>query len=323
MTPAGRTLLLLALSLMALVVGLGSGSSHTGLVELADVLAGKGSALDRAVLLDLRLPRVLSAYAVGGLLAVSGALLQALLRNPLADPYILGVSGGAAVGALLALLFGAGYVLTSSSAFAGALLSMLLVFGLGHWRGTSNSLTLLLTGVVIAAGWGAVTSLLLIISPDTRVQGMLFWLLGDLGQAVDYGPALAILVIGAVVSWALARPLNLLTRGELVLASLGTDPRRLRITVYFLASLLTAVAVSLAGSIAFVGLVTPHLLRLLGGSDHRVLIPQCVLLGGSFLLLADTLARTIAAPQQLPAGIITALIGIPVFLFLLLRGRRA
>ncbi len=275
--------------------------------------------MNAALVWQLRWPRALSAFAVGGMLALAGALLQVLLRNPLADPYILGVSGGAAVAALLAIWFGASGVWIGGGAFGGALLSMVLVFGLSRLGGSAGQNRLLLTGVVIAAGWGACTSLILTLTPSTRLQGMLFWLLGDMSYAQNPGLGWAVMVIGLLGAFMLARPLNLLARGELVAQALGANPARLRTLVYFLASALTAIAVTLAGSIGFVGLIVPHLLRLIGIVDHRLLLPASVLLGGSFLVLADTFARSWVAPTQLPVGVLTALLGVPVFLYLLTR----
>ena len=270
---------------------------------------------------ELRLPRALSAFAVGGLLALSGALLQVLLRNPLADPYVLGVSGGAAVAALLSMLGGLGIGWVRGNAFLGALLSMLIVFGLSRLGSAWTQNRLLLTGVVVAAGWGALISLILALAPSAQVQGMLFWLIGDLSYATQPAMALMALVAGLAVSLWFARALNLLLRGEGTAAALGENPARLRYIIYLVASLLTAMAVTLAGSVGFVGLVIPHILRLVAGSDHRFLLPACVLLGGGFLTIADTLARSWVAPVQLPVGVITALLGVPAFLYLLIRSR--
>jgi iron complex transport system permease protein len=242
-----------------------------------------------------------------------------LLRNPLADPYVLGISGGAAVATLLSMLAGLGAGWLRGNAFLGAMLSMLIVFGLSRAGAAWTQNRLLLTGVVVAAGWGAVISLILAMAPAAQVQGMLFWLIGDLSYASQPGVAITALVIGLAVSLWLARPLNLLMRGENVAATLGENPARLRLMIYLLASLLTAMAVTLAGSIGFVGLIIPHILRLAGGSDHRFLLPASVLFGGGFLTVADTLARSGAAPMQLPVGVLTALLGVPVFLFLLAR----
>jgi len=321
MNAGTKTLLLVLLALASIWTGLDVGSVHLGTGELLGVLTGKSNELARTLILDIRLPRTLSAFTVGGLLALSGLLLQALLRNPLADPYVLGVSGGASAGALIAILLGMGISLVNVSAFAGAMVSVLLVFGLGRVRGSSDTVGLILTGVIVAAGWGALVSLLLVLGSNSSIQGMLFWLMGDLSRAGNYFIALSILVVGGVLAWTMARPLNLSVQGDKVVAALGSNPDRVRIGIYLLASMLTATAVSVAGNIAFVGLIVPHLLRLSGTSDHRILVPQVILLGGSLLLLSDTLARTILAPQQLPVGIITAFIGVPIFLYLLIKGR--
>jgi iron complex transport system permease protein len=322
MKPGTKTLLLLLLALACIWMGLVIGSTDVGSGDLFGLLAGKQNESARVLILDIRLPRTISAFAVGGLLALSGLLLQALLRNPLADPYVLGISGGASLGALLAMLFGFGLTVTHVSAFSGAMLSMLLVFSLGRVRSGNDAIGLLLTGVIIAAGWGALISLVLVVGTDTSIQGMLFWLMGDLGHAQQYSLAMLILLAGTVIAWALARPLNLAVQGDHVVAALGSNPQRVRYAIYFLASVLTGTAVSLAGNIAFVGLVVPHLLRLAGATDHRILVPQVVLLGGSLLLVSDTLARTIIAPQQLPVGIITAFLGVPIFLYLLIKSRQ-
>lgn len=289
--------------------------------DMLDMLAGGGSPLSRQVILDLRLPRAVSALAVGGMLSLAGALMQMLLRNPLADPYILGLSGGAACGAILAMISGLGAAWMEGAALTGALLTMVLVFRLSHEAGGWSSARLLLTGVVVAAGWSAVVSFLLVATPTAQLRGVIFWLMGDLGHARHPFVALAILGVGLLIIWPLARALNLLARGELQAASLGVRIDLLRMAVFFVASLLTAAAVTTAGSIGFVGLIVPHLIRLLGCTDHRFLLPATVLLGGGLLLLADTLARTLMAPQQIPVGVITAMIGVPVFLVLLQRGR--
>lgn len=272
---------------------------------------------------ELRLPRALTAFVVGALLALAGTLMQVLLRNPLADPYILGVSGGAAVAALLTMVAGLAAFWVSFNAFIGALGSTLLVFGLAHGRGGWTPTRLLLTGVVVAAGWGAVISFLLAVSPERNLRGMLFWLMGDLAHASGPGWTAGLLVAGLAVAFALARPLNLLARGDLQARSLGVAVGKLRIVIYVLASLLTGAAVTLAGTVGFVGLVVPHMLRLVGGADHRWLLPASVLGGGTLLVLADSLARVIVAPQQLPVGVVTAFIGVPLFLYLLHRGPRS
>ncbi len=315
-------LFLIALALLALVSGalaLAVGSVRVPLAEVFATLLGNGG---NEVVRSLRLPRALSGFACGGLLALSGALLQVLLRNPLADPYVLGVSGGASVGALLAMLFGFAAAGINGLAFAGALTAMLVVFGLSRGDGSWTQTRLLLTGVIVAAGCGAVVALLLSIAPDQQLRGMLFWLMGDLSQTGQPELMLAALALLVLLSLPFARELNLLARGADVALTLGVPVARLRFGVYLVASLATAVAVTQAGSIGFVGLIVPHLVRLAVGNDQRLLLPASVLAGGTLLVLADTLARSVIAPQQLPVGVLTALIGVPAFLLLLARDAR-
>ncbi|MGH8293816.1 MAG: FecCD family ABC transporter permease [Gammaproteobacteria bacterium] len=308
-------------TLMAFCVALTVGSVPLPLGHVVHALSGGGDALTRTLVLELRLPRAVTAFSVGGLLALAGALMQVLLRNPLADPYILGVSGGAAVGALLSLLFGLAGYWVSGSAFLGALISMLIVFVLAHGRGGWTPTRLLLTGIVVAFGWGAAISLLLVLSDNASLRGMLFWLMGDLSYRSGGWLALVVVVVGLAACLPFARHLNVLARGETLAEALGVAVRPFSIAIYIVASLFTAVAVTEAGAIGFVGLVIPHLLRLVSGSDHRTLLPGAVLAGGSLLMLADTLARTVIAPEQLPVGVVTAAIGVPVFLYLLNRAR--
>lgn len=309
------------LALVAVLLALALGSVHVSLAELWQVVLGESSGLNRTLVLDLRLPRTLAAFATGGLLAVAGALMQVLLRNPLADPYVLGLSGGAAVGALLAMLAGMGTLLVSGSAFAGAMLATLLVFGIAHGTGSWTPSRLLLTGVVVAAGWGAVITLMLAITPSYKLPGMLYWLMGDVSYARTPWPALVVLAVSVILIMPLARNLNVLARGPLQAAALGVSVRPLEWTIYLFASLLTATAVTTAGSIGFVGLIVPHMLRLVLGNDQRIILPASALAGGTLLVLADTLARMVIAPEQLPVGVITALLGVPTFLYLLHRSR--
>jgi iron complex transport system permease protein len=319
-----RALLVLALlallSAASLLAALAAGSLNVPFGEVLTALGG-GDAPHAAIVRDLRLPRALAGFACGGLLALSGALMQVLLRNPLADPYVLGISGGAGVGALLALLLGLAGLAVPGFSFVGALAAMLLVFGLARGDGSWTQTRLLLTGVVVAAGCGAVIALLLTLAPEQKIHGMLFWLMGDLSQAVDALPALGALALALAVALPFARELNLLARGAEQARALGVAVPALRRVVYAVASLATAVAVTTAGSIGFVGLIVPHLVRLALGNDQRLLLPASVLAGGSLLVLADTAARTAVAPLQLPVGVLTALIGVPVFLYLLSRGR--
>ncbi|MCG5532663.1 iron ABC transporter permease [Halorhodospira sp. 9621] len=312
-------LALAALLAVATAVAIGSVPLTPG--EVLAVLAGSGEPLHQTLVLELRLPRALAAFAVGGLLAVAGALMQVLLRNPLADPYVLGLSGGAAVGALAAMLLGLGMALVSGAAFVGALFSTLLVFGLAHGTGSWTPTRLLLTGVVVASGWGALVTFMLAVGPTEQLPGMLYWLMGDLAYARSPWLALAALAVAVLVALPLGRSLNVLARGPLQAAALGVAVRPLEWAVYVAASVLTAVAVTTAGSIGFVGLVVPHMLRLVLGNDQRLILPAAALAGGALLALADVFARTLIAPEQLPVGVITAMLGVPLFLYLLHRSR--
>lgn len=319
-------LLLFCLTVLAcLALALASACGSTG------CLGSAGG--DTAMLLQLRVPRALTAFVVGALLALAGALMQVLLRNPLAEPYVLGVSGGSAAGALLAMLLAASggfarHHLAIAGALLGAALAVSLLFGLTGKSLRSVPLSpmaagnrLLLTGVMLAAGFGAVITLVLTLAADAQLRGMVFWLMGDLEYS-GFLPVAA-LVMAAVLLWSLwnAPRLNLLARGESFAQLLGVSVVRLRIESLCAASLATAAAVTMAGTIGFVGLVVPHGLRLLIGNDQRLLLPASALAGGTALMLADLAARTVAAPTQLPVGVITALIGVPLFLYLLSRSR--
>ncbi|HVE49142.1 MAG TPA: iron ABC transporter permease [Casimicrobiaceae bacterium] len=322
-----RTLATLAIlssiAAIAFFAALKSGSIDVSVAEVASALSGRAHDEHAAIVRDLRLPRALAAFAVGALLAIAGALMQVLLRNPLADPYVLGISGGAAVGALGALLVGA-TVATGPAAFGGALVSTLLVFSLARsdtertpWAPTR----LLLTGVVIAAGWGAMIALLLTLAPAAQVKGMVYWLLGDLSGATAPGLTFAALLLVLVAALALARDLNALVHGVDDATALGVDVPKLALMLYALTALATSAAVTTAGSVGFVGLVVPHAMRLWLGNDQRLLVPAAAIAGGSLLVVADTAARTIVAPLELPVGVLTAMIGVPAFLWLLSRGR--
>lgn len=317
-----RALLVISVLLILVFASFGAalliGSYSVAPADVWARLIGSQSAAGDVVV-GLRLPRALAAFACGGLLALAGALMQVLLRNPLADPYVLGVSGGAAVGALSAMLVGLPLLFIHGGAFIGALTAMSIVFGLARGDGSWTQSRLLLTGVIVAAGCGAGVALILSIAPEHKLHSMLFWLMGDLSHAGSPWPALGVLALGLAVVIPLARDLNLLARGDLVARTLGVSVNGLRGAVYVLGSLLTAVAVTTTGSVGFVGLVVPHLVRLALGNDQRVLLPAATLAGGALLVLADTLARTVVAPQQLPVGVLTALLGVPLFLFLLSR----
>ncbi|MDX2506307.1 MAG: iron ABC transporter permease [Gammaproteobacteria bacterium] len=314
-------LLVLISFIFALSVGPGSlkGSASLSAEAVFSLLDGTASPLQQSLIFELRLPRALAAFAAGALLSLAGVLMQVLLRNPLADPYVLGVSGGSALAALLAMLIGVNSIILTGSAFMGALISIFLVFSFAHSKGSWTISRLLLTGIILASGWGALISFTLVIAPAEKIHGMLFWLMGDLSYDRPLLPAYFILLIGLIFSLSISRQLNILLWGDLQAGSLGVNIRRLRLQIFFLSSLLTAGAITLAGSVGFVGLVIPHLVRLIIGTDHRLLLPASALTGGSLLIIADTLARTVLAPQQLPVGVLTALIGVPLFLYLLRR----
>jgi iron complex transport system permease protein len=311
----------------AFALALTIGSTRLPPLELLQGLMSTENSVAGEIVRRLRLPRALAAFAVGGLLALAGALMQVLLRNPLADPYVLGLSGGAAVGALAAMLLGLGAFAVNLGASAGALLAIGLVFAFARrdfarqqmFGALDASPRLLLTGVIMAAGWGALITLMLTLAPAVGLRGMLYWLMGDLNGVESWAPALLVLAIALGLSYPAARELNVLLRGEVVAHALGVRVAPLRRRIFLIASVSTAFAVTTAGAVGFVGLVVPHALRLALGNDQRMLLPASVLAGGTLLLLADTAARSVLAPQQLPVGVLTALVGVPAFMFLLTR----
>lgn len=311
--------LLLLAAMMAILVSLLAGSVMVRFVDLWQALTGADTALAHTVVMELRLPRAVTAFAAGGVLAIAGVLMQVLLRNPLADPYVMGVSGGAAVAALAAMLFGIAGLGIDIAATVGALATTLLVFALAHGEGGWTPARLLLTGIVVAAGANAIVSTLLALGDETQLRGMLFWLMGDLSLGARPGVLFSLFVVALVVSFPFARQLNVLARGEVQARTLGAPVRALRMGIFVASSVLTAVSVTTAGTIGFVGLVTPHIARLILGADHRYLLPASALLGGTLVTVADLCARTLFAPRQLPVGALTALVGVPLFLFLMRR----
>lgn len=311
-------------ALAVFVASLALGSIAVSPLRVMQALVSRSTDVIDEIVLSLRLPRALGGFAVGALLGMAGALLQVLLRNPLAEPYVLGVSGGAAAFALAAMLFSLSWWSVDVAAFTGAFLSILLVLGLARrelWRGEpqDTSPRLLLTGAVIAAGWGALITLMLAVAPENRLRGMVFWLTGDLNGVSMPWTALIALVIALIAIVPVAPQLNILLRGDVAAEALGVRVVQLRVRVYLVASLAAAAAVTTAGTIGFIGLVVPHVLRLAFGNDQRMLLPASALAGGLAVMGADLIARTVIAPAQLPVGVITALIGVPVFLWMLLR----
>jgi iron complex transport system permease protein len=318
-----RRFVLLSLAALVVMVGaVGIGSVPLSPRELLSALGGTGST-DSLIVWQLRVPRVLLAFLVGGGLGVTGAALQALVRNPLADPYLLGLSGGAGLGAVAAIALNTGAAwAVPLAAFAGALGAVALVYRLAVVSGRRlDPRVLLLAGVVVGAFAAAIMSAIIVLSNAAQLRNAILWLMGGLGSAS--WDALLLLAIDSVlplaVLWAVARQLDLLALGEETAAHLGADPERLKRTVYVAASLLTAASVATCGIIGFVGLVIPHAVRRAWTPLHRVLVPASFLAGGTFLVLADALARTVLRPVELPVGVVTALVGVPLFAVLLRR----
>lgn len=324
-------LALLVLAVVSILFACATGSVSLGIMELLRALpefwAGQRQTL-AASLLELRWSRALTGFVTGGSLALAGTMMQALLRNPLADPYVLGVSSGASVAALASILFFGFSWWVDLAAFGGALLISFLLLLLarqdfrGHGGSDGRSPLLILTGVILATGCGAMITLMLTIAPEGRLRGMVFWMIGDLshGQFRWLPWLILALVLGLLLRH--ARAINLLAMHAENALTLGVSVAKVRLGLFMGSALLTASAVANAGSVGFVGLILPHACRFVLGPDHRLLLPAVVLTGGSFLVLADTLARTVVAPQQLPVGVITAMIGVPVFLIQLYHLRK-
>ena len=319
---------LLCAAVASLLVAGMSGSIAVAPGELPDALAqvlhGRPASL-AASLLELRAGRALMAFVTGGALALAGVMMQALLRNPLADPYVLGISAGASVGALFALLMMCAAATVDGAALAGAVAVALVLYLLarrdmrGGAAAEGGTSMLLLTGTILSSACIALVTLMLSVAPEGRLRSMVFWMIGDLAGAPLR--VLPWIVLAAALAYALrnARALNMLALHAEAAATLGVRVGAVRKGLFFVSALLTASAVTSAGSIGFVGLIVPHACRFAFGPDHRVLVPAAVLGGGSLLVLCDTLARTVVAPTQLPVGAITALIGAPVFLYQLHR----
>ena len=324
MKPVRALPLLLAVLIAAIAIGasLLMGAAALPVDRVLATLFGAGTSGERSIVIDLRLPRALLAGLAGGGLAVSGATFQAMLRNPLAEPYILGVSGGAALGAVIVTVFTRSYFALPFAALAGALITIAIVFTIAA-RATLrlDPRVLLLAGVIVGAFFQAIILLLLTFADVESFRSAIFWMMGSVASANWRAVTmLALIVLPATLAlYGLARPLNLLTSGEETALYLGVNVTSVMRAAYFIASLLVAASVAACGSIGFVGLVVPHAVRLVWGSDHRVLIPTAFFVGSAFLVLADTTARTLLAPAELPVGVVTALVGVPVFLLLLLR----
>lgn len=297
-------------------------------VSLMKVFDGPGSQpgqnIDYDIYVGVRIPRIILAALVGAALAASGAVLQAILRNPLAEPYILGISSGAGLGVMTAVLFGIDWQLWGGSPMAGfaflfAMGTVWLVWLISHWAGGSGMTNLLLAGVVVNAFFVAVIMLMTSLVNSQQLRTTIFWLMGNITEK-DFSTLLAsaILIIAGIVGiFTISQKLNVLTLGAHEAQSLGVNPRMVTLAAFAFASFITVVAVGLSGIVGFVGLVVPHSVRLVFGPDHRQLLPTSALVGAAFVIVCDTIARTIIAPVQLPVGVITAIIGGPVFLILL------
>lgn len=324
LTLAGLFVLLIVVACVAVAVG----SEHVTFVSILKILMARMtgqtanvSPEQQIIIAEIRLPRVLMAVIVGAALSVAGTAYQALLRNPLADSYILGVSTGAAVGAIAATVFAEQLPIGRPlAAFTGATLTISFVYFLGQTqRGASNE-RLILAGVITNSFLSSTVIFLLTVASGSRLQSVFSWLIGDLSGDLKLLPIVAtFILVGIAVIFLNARSLNLLMAGEENAHALGVDVRRVQITVYLAASLITGASVAMSGVIGFIGLIIPHAVRLLGGSDNRLVIPASALAGAVFLLLADTIARTAIAPRELHIGVITALVGAPAFVYLLRR----
>lgn len=310
---------------LAVLVSVRVGAVPLSLSEITDALRGEGDPTSIAIVRQLRVPRAVVAGLVGAALAASGATFQALLRNPLAEPYILGVSGGAAVGAVGAIVLGwaayAGWAVPVA-AFVGATVAILLVLRIAASVGRSlDTRVLLLAGVVVGSFFNACILLALTLTDAESFRSAIFWMMGSFaGASWTVAGVLSLYLLPAILLLiALARPLNLMAIGEETAGYLGASVERVKLVAYATASLLTAAAVAASGVIGFVGLIIPHVIRLLWGGDHRFLIPASALLGAAFLVTADAIARTAAAPTELPVGVVTAFVGVPFFVWLLRR----
>ena len=329
----GPALALLAAGLFAAVVAaVAFGAVRVPASEVLGAfgraLTGTQSGMIDTLVLQVRLPRVVLAALVGAALAGAGTIFQALFRNPLADPYILGISSGAGLGAVIALTLTAQatalrYGVVPLAAFAGALLTMVLVTRLASWRGRLDTASLLLAGVAVSYTLAALTSFVMVFARE-QMAAVVFWMMGGLsGASWPYVMMIApMFLVGAVASLMFTRELNLMLLGDERAGHLGVDVSRFKFVALAVASLLTAAAVAVAGLIGFVGLMVPHMVRLTLGPDHRTLLPASLFGGAIVLVLADLIARTVLAPVEIPVGIVTALIGGPFFLWLLVKGER-
>jgi len=322
------TLLLSIVLLLSSIIAMSAGSSGTHFWETLSILTGNSDpgSVTATIIWQIRLPRVILAAFVGGTLALGGLVFQALLRNPLAEPYILGISGGSAIGAILAMLIGLSYFPgVAIFSFAGSLLVLAFVTTLASTTLGNTMLgkdSLLLGGVMMNAFCAAVIMFLISMTRSFQVQHILYWLMGDLATIQKGQLSILFLLFPCfIIIFVLSRPMNLLLLGKETAAAMGINVKKIVLLLLVITSLMVSIIVSLSGLVGFVGLVIPHIFRLVLGPDHRILVPSCLLGGASYLILCDLLARILPSSGELPVGIITALIGAPLFIILLLRHR--
>jgi len=321
------SLVLIFLLLLCMILGLSTGSAGGGLRAVWDSISsrGDGQTVSGTIIWNIRFPRVLLAALVGAALSLGGLVFQALLRNPLAEPYILGISGGSAIGAILGILMGLSrFPGVSLTAFIGSLATLFLILVLSSGQSVLIKDSLLLSGVMVNAFCSAVIMFLISMAQDTRLHNIMFWLMGDLSSSdlFQVSALAAMLLPCFILVFFLSRAMNLLLLGNEMALSMGVSIKAVNLTLLVTTSLMVSATVSQCGLIGFVGLVIPHLLRLILGPDHRVLIPACILGGGSYIVLCDVLARSLSEQGEMPAGVITAMIGAPLFIILLKRSRR-
>jgi len=319
--------ILLVTLVAALLMGLSLGSTHAGFDAIVKTLRGHNSSdpMLRAIVWHIRLPRVLLAALVGAALSAGGLVFQALLRNPLAEPYILGISGGSAIGAIIGIILGfSRFPGVTVMAFAGSMCTLILVMIISSGQSILKKDSLLLAGVMVNAFCSAVIMFLLSITQDARLHNIIFWLMGDMSMTdlKQVGILSAILIPGFILIFCLSHAMNLLLMGREMAMSMGLRLKTITVTLLVATSFMVSATVSHCGLIGFVGLVIPHLLRMVLGPDHRVLVPACILGGGAYMVFCDLLARTLPQQGEMPVGVITALIGAPLFIVLLKRSNR-
>lgn len=319
--------ILIVLLIAALVMGISLGSTHAGLDAIIQTLlrSQSSSPMLQAIIWHIRFPRVLLAVLVGAALSAGGLVFQALLRNPLAEPYILGISGGSAIGAIIGIILGfSRFPGVTGMAFAGSMCTLLLVMITSSGRSILKKDSLLLAGVMVNAFCSAVIMFLVSMTRDAQLNNIIFWLMGDMSMTdlKQIGMLSAILIPGFILIFCFSHAMNLLLMGREMAMSMGLQIKEITVTLLMAASFMVSATVAYCGLIGFVGLVIPHLFRMILGPDHRILVPACILGGGAYMVLCDLLARTLPPQGEMPAGVITALIGAPLFIVLLRRSNR-